>query len=139
MKIKLAVAILGVTISCVGCRPLPVKDYGDLGTGNSAGAATSKLIVRTDTYTSYEDDVPRDVHLPFDVYDINGRMILHAPNRMSFTDPGPDAVRLAPGRYRIRAQTTKGHLAEFTVTVEASKVTEVDLARLAEGQGPAKQ
>src|SRR5437867_2053676 len=111
MKTRLGVAILGVTIGWVGCRSLPVKDYGDLGTGNSAGAATSKLIVRTDTYTSYEDDVPRDVHLPFEVYDLNGLMILYASNRMSFTDPGPDAVRLPPGRYRIRAQTTRGHVA----------------------------
>lgn len=130
MRTNLAVAALGLTIAWVGCRPLPVKDYGDLGTGNSTGATTSKLIVRTDTYTSHEDDVPRDVHLPFEVYDLNGRLILRAPNRMSFTDPGPDAVRLAPGRYRIRAQTTRGHVAEFTVTVEPSKVTDIDLAGL---------
>ncbi len=139
MKTKLAAATLGAMVAWVGCRPLPVKDYGDLGMGMSAGSASSQLIVRTDRYTSYEDDVPREVHLPFEVYDLDGRLIVRAANRMSFTDPGPDAVRLPPGRYKIRAQTTRGHVAEFTVTIEASKVTEVDLASLPRGKEPMKQ
>lgn len=139
MRIRLAVATLGAMVAWVGCRPLPVKDYGDLGTGMSTGSPTSRLIVRTDKYTSYEDDVPREVHLPFDVYDLDGGLIVRAPNRMSFTDPGPDAVRLPPGRYKIRAQTTRGHVAEFTVTIVASKVTEVDLASLPQGKEPMKQ
>jgi hypothetical protein len=33
MRTELAMRILGMTIALVGCHPLPVKDYGDLGTG----------------------------------------------------------------------------------------------------------
>ncbi|MCI0651802.1 MAG: hypothetical protein L0Z55_07950 [Planctomycetes bacterium] len=129
----LAIGIIAIVASgCAMSHPPvdPSRSYPDLGTGNVRPIESASLIVRTPTRLSHEDDVARYVHTGYDIYDDKGKWQQYVTNRVSFTDEGPVAVTLSPGRYLVGLECGAPESRLFWVTVEPGAITEVDATTL---------
>jgi phosphate transport system substrate-binding protein len=102
--------------------------------GTSERSRGGVLVVRTPTYPVYDGGINYYPHRPYEILDSGGELLRRVPNHRGQNDENPTRIDLPPGTYLIRAATASGKTAEFLVTIEAGKVTTLDVALLV-GQG----
>lgn len=83
------------------------------------------LIVYTETYPFNDGGIFYYPHRSYRILSRYGDFIRRVMNHRGENDERPTPVRLAPGTYLIRPQTSRGGSPEFFVTVETGKTTEL--------------
>jgi ABC-type phosphate transport system substrate-binding protein len=96
---------------------------------------TGTLIVYTPTYRFYDGGVDYYPHRPYEILDRSGLLLRRVINHSGENDETPVRVELAPGTYLIRTRTARGGPSEFYVTIDAGRLTELDVVALLDPQG----
>ncbi len=133
---KLVAHCLALAALCAGgcARGTPaVIDPGaprvEVGTGNVDRSPVGWLLVHTTTYVSHADDVVRELHRGYDLFDGDGRWIRRVDNHTSFSDEAPTRVALPPGTYLIRLDASGTPPTTLSASIEANRLTEIDTAK----------
>ncbi|MBI2923855.1 MAG: substrate-binding domain-containing protein [Planctomycetes bacterium] len=91
---------------------------------------TGTLVVYTETYPVYDGGVYYYPHRPFDLLTRHGAPIRRVQNHRGDNDEKPTPVKLLPGTYLIRPETSRKTISEYFVTIESGKTTEVNVDSL---------
>jgi hypothetical protein len=134
MKTKLVVLLGAIVPVMAGCISHPAM-ISSVGPDPSAPAhgANGRLQVFSATQTRAAENTSADYngyfypHSSYEIQDASGQTVKYVRNRASFMDETPDAVKLAPGTYKVRAESTSAGLVLVPVVIEAGKTTVVHL------------
>jgi phosphate transport system substrate-binding protein len=102
--------------------------------GVSEPEQTGTLMVYTETYPVDDGGIFYYPHRPYELLTRHGKPIRRVQNHRGENDERPMRVDLAPGTYLIRPETARKERAEFFVTIEVGKTTEVDARELLRGR-----
>ena len=94
------------------------------------------LVVYTPTYRFYDGGIQYYPHRPYEIFDRYGALVRTVRNHRGENDETPERVELAPGTYLIRTRRSEADPAEFFVTVDAGKLTELDVVALLDPTAP---
>jgi hypothetical protein len=97
---------------------------------NQESDPAGTLIVFTETYRFPDGGITYNPHSPYEIYDTDGGLVRRVVNHRGENDESPMRVELPPGTYLIRASSSRGPPAEFFVTIDPGKVTELDVVAL---------
>ena len=94
------------------------------------GPAKGSLIVFTETYSVLDGGIYYYPHLPYEILTREGRRVRRVPNHRGENDEKPMTIHLLPDTYLIRAESLTGESVEVFVTIEAGRVTRIDIREL---------
>jgi len=125
----LAAAIAALS-GCASQRPVVVNDTvgPDLAKPRiNLSQGRGQLVV----YSALENPNPVSsdfpTHASYDIYDSDGKFILHVDNRTGSFYQTPATVPLAPGKYLVKAPATNHGRVSVSVVIKEGETTTLDL------------
>lgn len=97
---------------------------------------TGTLVVHTPTYRFNDGGIQYRPHGPYKILDRFGKFVRTVRNHRGENDETPERIELPPGTYLIRTPRPPAAPAEFFVTIDAGKLTELDVVGLLDPLGP---
>jgi hypothetical protein len=134
LLLPLAVGLSG----CVRAAPLAVVSSAMQPASCPQAAASGSLVVYSATYPQSAGQSEYPAHTRYTIFTANGPALTYVANNSGPFGAFPSRVDLPCGNYDVRAQYGSGRFVIIPITVEAGKLTLVDLsaATSATGVGP---